>query len=73
MKLNNVTAKLSETELENLIKESVHAKTGIKVASVSFDIGQRTTGYGMNESTDYHFEGATILFENNQEIRYKEK
>ncbi len=66
MKLNNVTAKISETDLEAMIKKTVLDQSGLKVRSVTFNIGQRTTGYGMNETTTYYFEGATILFENNK-------
>lgn len=69
MKLNNVTARLSETEIETLIKEAVQANTGLKVASVSFNVGQRTTGYGMSETTTPYFEGATVTFEEDRFIK----
>jgi hypothetical protein len=68
MKLNQISAKVSESELEAIIKEAVKAKTGLEVASVSFDIGTRCTGYGMNERDETYFGGATVTFKSGQDI-----
>lgn len=72
MRLNNITARLNETALETLIKDAVHAKTGLKVASVSFNIGSRITGYGMNETSEHYFEDVVVTFENGQDIRHND-
>ena len=69
MKLNNITADLTETELEEILIEAVSAKTGLMVDKVSFKTGTRTVGYGMNEYSEHYFEGATIHFAPSQNIK----
>ncbi len=69
MKLNNVTAQVSETEIEDIIKQAVESKTGLKVSSVSFKVGNRSVGYGMSERDESYFGGATITFEPGQTIK----
>lgn len=69
MQLNQVSAKMSESELETIIKEAVKAKTGLDVAAVTFEVGTRCTGYGMNERDEHYFAGATIMFASGQTIK----
>jgi hypothetical protein len=69
MKLNKISASLTETELVTIIKEAVFEKTGLKVSTVSFDIVQCSIGYGVNESTTYVFDGATVHFDKDQDIQ----
>ena len=68
MKLNKVSADIGETELERIVIDAVTAQTGLKVASVSFKIGHRSSGYGMSETSTPYFEGATVTFEKDQLI-----
>ena len=68
MKLNQISAKMSESELEAIIKDAVKAKTGLEVSTVTFDIGTRITGYGMSERDEAYFGGATVTFKAGQDI-----
>ena len=68
MKLNQISAKMSESELEVIIKEAVKAKTGLEVESVTFDFGTRCVGYGPTEHDEAYFGGATVTFKPGQDI-----
>jgi hypothetical protein len=69
MKLKQVQAILSETELENIIKEAIKTKTGLEVQSITFDIGTRCVGYGQGERDESYFGGATVTFKAEQDIK----
>ena len=60
---------MTETELETIVKEAVKAKTGLEVGSVTFNVGIRSVGYGMNEQDVHYFESATVSFKPGQDIK----
>lgn len=69
MKLNNITANLSETEIATILKDAIELQTGMKVDNISFNVSMRSTGYGMAERDEPYFGGAVVNFAKGQELK----
>lgn len=58
-----MSARISATVVEEIIKNTVETQTGKKVASVSINISTDTQGYGVTEQDVTVFDGVTVYFE----------
>ena len=64
MEINpTITISLSEDDLKNIVKKFIEETVGYDITmNISFNIGKKTVGYGMNEHPVEYFEGCTIQY-----------
>ena len=65
--LKNVTIKLSQKDLEEMIKDYVQNK-GYVVNSYRWLSGSRLEGYGMNEHETNYFDGVHVEAVNTEDL-----
>ena len=61
-----VSAKISPTTVQEMIKKVVEEQTGKKVKSIKLEMRSVTRGNQRDEYTETVFDGATVFFENEQ-------
>ncbi len=58
-----VSARISKTVAEDMIRQVVEEQTGKKVASIDVKLSQLSRGIGPNESVETVFDGFQIFFQ----------
>ena len=57
----NMSARLNQEDLKNLIREAMEAHTGRQVANIEFSLGENVCGY-MDRGGSYQVTGCTVNF-----------
>jgi hypothetical protein len=63
-----VSAKISPKVVEEMIKRVVEEQTGKTVKSIKLEMRSVTKGNQRDEYTETIFDGATVIFENEQSV-----